>query len=121
VAVGARGRRNRTALVSGWREAVKSLAYAPCRCPLAPENAAFDFEVRQLLYGRKPQVYRILYTIEGDTVSIGMFATDAASPSPSTDVYLMECPESRSLSQTSSIISVSARNSNCSGNDQGRV
>jgi toxin ParE1/3/4 len=26
--------------------------------------------VRQLLYGHKPHVYRILYTIEGDTVSI---------------------------------------------------
>jgi toxin ParE1/3/4 len=54
----------------GLREAVKSLAHAPHRCPLAPENAPFDFEVRQLLYGRKPRVYRILYTIEGDTASI---------------------------------------------------
>ena len=54
----------------GLREAVKSLAHAPYRCPLAPENALFAFEVRQLVYGRKPHVYRILYTIEGDTVSI---------------------------------------------------
>jgi plasmid stabilization system protein ParE len=26
----------------GLREAVKSLAYAPYRCPLAPENEVFD-------------------------------------------------------------------------------
>jgi hypothetical protein len=34
------------------------------------ENADFPFEVRHLLYGRKPHVYRILFTIKGDTVSI---------------------------------------------------
>src|SRR5689334_17983913 len=35
--------------------------------------------------------------------------------------YLTACAESRSLSQTSSIISVSARNWNCSGNDHDLV
>ena len=54
----------------GLREAVASLARSPERCPLAPENTAFPFEVRQLLYGRKPHVYRVLYTIENDTVSV---------------------------------------------------
>ncbi|MGH2410959.1 MAG: type II toxin-antitoxin system RelE/ParE family toxin [Chloroflexota bacterium] len=48
--------------------AIASLATFPERCPLAPENASFPFEVRHLLYGRKPHVYRILFTIEGDTV-----------------------------------------------------
>ena len=38
--------------------------------PLAPESSRFPFEVRQLLYGRKPHVYRILFTIEGDTVHV---------------------------------------------------
>jgi len=54
----------------GMREAVASLAHSPQRCALAPENATFTFEVRQLLYGRKPHVYRILFTIDGDTVSV---------------------------------------------------
>jgi plasmid stabilization system protein ParE len=51
-------------------DAIASLATFPKRCPLAPETVRFPFEVRQLLYGRKPHVYRILFTIEGDTVIV---------------------------------------------------
>lgn len=49
-------------------DAIASLAELPARCPLAPENAAFPFEVRHLLYGQKPHVYRILFTIEDQMV-----------------------------------------------------
>ena len=48
-------------------DAIASLATFPERCPLAPENARFSFEVRQLLYGRKPHLYRILFTVDGET------------------------------------------------------
>ncbi|MGA2020007.1 MAG: type II toxin-antitoxin system RelE/ParE family toxin [Candidatus Sulfotelmatobacter sp.] len=51
-------------------EAIASLSTFPERCSLAPETARFPFEVRQLLYGRKPNVYRILFTIEGDAVNV---------------------------------------------------
>jgi len=51
-------------------DAISSLATFPERCPLAPETVRFPFEVRQLLYGRKPHVYRILFTIQGDTVNV---------------------------------------------------
>ena len=51
-------------------DAFASLAQFPERCPIAPENARSPFEVRQQLYGRKPQVYRILFTIAGDTVNV---------------------------------------------------
>lgn len=51
-------------------DAIASLADFPKRCPLAPENAAFPFEVRQLLYGSAPHVYRILFTIESETVYV---------------------------------------------------
>ena len=51
-------------------DAVASLAKFPERCPLAPENAIFPFPVRHLLYGHLPHVYRILFTIEGNTVYI---------------------------------------------------
>ncbi len=52
------------------RKAVEGLAILPTRYPLAPENAGFSFEVRQLLYGGKPHVYRILFTVEGETVFV---------------------------------------------------
>jgi plasmid stabilization system protein ParE len=46
---------------SGLRDAVASLAISPERCAVAPENDAFLFEVRHLLYGCKPHVYRIFF------------------------------------------------------------
>ncbi len=52
------------------QEAIESLAEFPARCSLAPENGVFPFEVRHLLYGQKPNVYRILFTIEGETVYV---------------------------------------------------
>jgi len=54
----------------GLRESITSLSEFPRRCPLAPENEEFPFEVRQLLYGNRPHAYRILFTIENDTVTI---------------------------------------------------
>jgi plasmid stabilization system protein ParE len=52
------------------QDAIATLAEFPERCPLAPENAVFPFEVRHLLYGRKPHVYRILFTIKDQTVYV---------------------------------------------------
>ena len=52
------------------REAIGSLATFPSRCPLAPENRDSPVELRQLLYGRQPHVYRILFTIEGSAVQV---------------------------------------------------
>jgi plasmid stabilization system protein ParE len=51
-------------------DAFASLAQFPERCPIAPESTRFPLEVRQLLYGRSPHMYRILFTISGDTVSV---------------------------------------------------
>jgi plasmid stabilization system protein ParE len=52
------------------KEAIASLAELPRRCALAPENASVPFEMRQLLYGHKPHIYRILFTIEGEAVYV---------------------------------------------------
>jgi plasmid stabilization system protein ParE len=52
----------------GLEEAIASLSELPQRCPVAAENSWFPFEVRHLLYGRKPNVYRVLFTIQGETV-----------------------------------------------------
>ena len=54
----------------GLQEAIQSLSELPRRCPLAPENRNFSFEVRHLLYGRGPHTYRILFTIERDVVFV---------------------------------------------------
>jgi toxin ParE1/3/4 len=54
----------------GMRDAIYSLRTMPTRCAVAPESTEFPFEVRQLLYGRKPHVYRVLFTIENETVII---------------------------------------------------
>ena len=52
------------------KDALESLSEFPHRCQLAPENTEFAFEVRQLIYGRKPHLYRVLFTIDGDMVII---------------------------------------------------
>jgi plasmid stabilization system protein ParE len=51
-------------------EAIATLAEFPRRCGLAPENKLFSQEVRHLLYGRKPHVYRILFTVNSGTVYV---------------------------------------------------
>lgn len=51
-------------------DAIASLEMFPKRCPSAPESIRFPFQVRQLLYGHKPHVYRILFTVEDDIVNI---------------------------------------------------
>ena len=54
----------------GLEKTIESLAELPNRCPIAPENERFSFEVRHLLYGRKPHVYRIVFTVQEDVVQI---------------------------------------------------
>jgi plasmid stabilization system protein ParE len=54
----------------GLLKAMESLSEMPKRCPLARENDYFTKEIRQLLYGRGRNSYRILFTIvEGEDVS----------------------------------------------------
>jgi plasmid stabilization system protein ParE len=55
---------------------VNSLSTMPERCAFAPESAAFHQEIRQLLYGR----YRILFTIEKDTVYVIHIRHSAQKP-----------------------------------------
>ena len=58
-----------------WHErltrAINSLAKLPTRCPVSQEDSkALGCEVRLLLYGKRRGVYRILFSIVGDTVWI---------------------------------------------------
>ncbi len=55
---------------SGLLRAIESLSQMPKRCPLARENEYFSQEIRQLLYGRGHNSYRVLFTVlEGQTIS----------------------------------------------------
>lgn len=50
--------------------ALATLAENPERCSKAPEDEQVHFEIRQLLFGRRPHVFRVLYTIDSDTVRV---------------------------------------------------
>ncbi len=47
----------------GLLKTIESLSQMPKRCPLARENKYFSQEIRQLLYGRGRNTYRILFTV----------------------------------------------------------
>jgi plasmid stabilization system protein ParE len=47
----------------GLLEAIESLSVMPNRCSFARENEYFSQEIRQLLYGKGRNSYRILFTI----------------------------------------------------------
>jgi toxin ParE1/3/4 len=49
---------------NGLEAAVNALATYPRRCPAAPEARKVRRELRHLLYGKKPHVYRILYEVD---------------------------------------------------------
>ncbi len=54
----------------GLLAAVGSLERQPERCPLAPEAEELGIELRELLFGRRRGVYRILFIVEQRTVNI---------------------------------------------------
>jgi plasmid stabilization system protein ParE len=62
------------AAAARWRAGllarVADLEQSPDRCPLADEAEDLGLELRELLYGRRRNVYRILFTIDGQTVNI---------------------------------------------------
>jgi toxin ParE1/3/4 len=43
----------------GLQDAIRSLGHNPNRCPSTPE----DLELRHLLYGNKPHIYRVIYQV----------------------------------------------------------
>ena len=56
---------------NGFIRAIRSLANDPQRCPLAAENDAFPYEIRQLTYGLgKRPTHRAVFTIRPDLVLV---------------------------------------------------
>ena len=64
----------------GLREAVFSLESLPDRCPFTSENRS----LRHLLYGNKPHVYRIIFSIDeaARTVNVAQIRHGARKPLP---------------------------------------
>lgn len=54
----------------GLRAAIDSLQEMPTRCALAPESLALRRSVRQLLFGKPPDVYRVLFVVVNDEVRV---------------------------------------------------
>jgi hypothetical protein len=55
-----------TAAVSWFNaltKAVSTLKQFPTRCPLVPEARHFEEPIRQLLCGKPPHVYRVLFVV----------------------------------------------------------
>jgi toxin ParE1/3/4 len=48
---------------NGLERAIQTLEQFPGRCAIASEGAKLKRPLRQLLFGRKPHVYRVLYEI----------------------------------------------------------
>ncbi len=54
----------------GLFKQMETLIRQPLRCPLAAENPRFPFEIRELLYGKRKNKYRIIFTIRNDDVVV---------------------------------------------------
>ena len=53
------------------RQAAKSLAHHPERCPMAPESAPFDQPIRELFFGTGNRgTYRFLFVVFAEEKSI---------------------------------------------------
>jgi plasmid stabilization system protein ParE len=50
--------------------AIATLQEKPRRFPLAVEHQIFNEEVRQLLHGKSKNIYRVLFTIQGNIVYV---------------------------------------------------
>jgi hypothetical protein len=50
--------------------AITSLGEFPERCKISDETRAFDVEIRELLFGEKRNVFRVLFSISANKVAI---------------------------------------------------
>ncbi|MEA5574216.1 type II toxin-antitoxin system RelE/ParE family toxin [Calothrix sp. UHCC 0171] len=54
----------------GLMDTIATLQDKPLRCSLAVENDAFTEEIRQLIYGKSRNKYRILFEVRKETVFV---------------------------------------------------
>ncbi len=53
-----------------FQAALQRLDTNPQRCPRAREHRKVDVELREILFGKTPNVYRAIFLIDGDTVRV---------------------------------------------------
>jgi plasmid stabilization system protein ParE len=53
-----------------FEQALRTLERQPQSHPLARESKKADVEIREFLFGKRPWVFRSLFTIDGDKVRI---------------------------------------------------
>lgn len=72
-----RGADNAPVAAEKWlgrlENAIESLNQNPRRCPVAHENDEVVEELRELLFGKRPNVFRIVFAMDGDTVRVLRF------------------------------------------------
>jgi plasmid stabilization system protein ParE len=67
----ARSPRGAASWYRAFRDCTERIVRQPSACSFAPENAEFDFELRQALFKtRAGAPYRCLFTVVGDEVRI---------------------------------------------------
>lgn len=74
----------------GLMNAIATLQQKPQRCSLAVEHYIFSEEVRQLLYGKAKNVYRVLFTIRDTTVYVLYVRHSAQAPLTTDDIEELE-------------------------------
>jgi plasmid stabilization system protein ParE len=66
---------------TGLEKAITKLAKMPERHPIAEdESEQLGITLRQMLYGRRPGVFRILFSVEGVTVTLHYVRHSAQGP-----------------------------------------
>jgi plasmid stabilization system protein ParE len=70
--------------------AIATLQEKPQRCALAVEHEIFPEEVRQLLYGKAKNVYRVLFTIRDTTVNVLYVRNSGQAPLTVDDLEELE-------------------------------
>jgi plasmid stabilization system protein ParE len=65
-----RSRATALRLVRTIRAKIETLKKNPRRCPVDPDSEVYGEEVRVLLVGKRPGIYRILFAIRDDEAQI---------------------------------------------------
>jgi plasmid stabilization system protein ParE len=53
-----------------FERALRTLARNPQRCPFARENGKVEVELREFHFGKRPNVFRVIFTIDEPAVRI---------------------------------------------------
>jgi len=67
------------------REAIETLSEMPARCALAPEAAKLGVSLRQLLHGKHPSVYRIVFRVVEDVLEVHVLTVRHGARRPLTE------------------------------------